>query len=176
MEAIGFRNESLTLIPTSTYYFTWYDYKWECISWVVIRKNKDFTHRKLVIPIKRPEKYIDAWSIWCFNNKSQSQGVLKSKEPMIIWAIYLFYLWRFPIPRERVRVCIRWIARQDELPSNQVPDPFESDLISTCLPAPLPSSSFLEPVGQKGSRNVMYNRHIYHLDRKKNERTYWMCT
>ena len=39
------------------------------------------------------------------------------------------------------------------------------------------STSTIEffPGRKKGSRNVLYDGHLYHLIRKKNERTYWKC-
>ena len=39
------------------------------------------------------------------------------------------------------------------------------------------STSTIEffPGRKKGSRNVLNDGHLYHLIRKKNERTYWKC-
>ena len=39
------------------------------------------------------------------------------------------------------------------------------------------SSSSIEfiPGRKKGSRNVLYDGHLYHLNRKKDEKTYWKC-
>ena len=39
------------------------------------------------------------------------------------------------------------------------------------------SSSSIEfiPGKKKNSRNVIYDGHLYHLNRKKDEKTYWKC-